>query len=42
MDPICADKSNHGDDEDEGSVQPVDVMIPVLPRHGQVGDMRLL
>lgn len=41
-DPVGGNEADGGNDEDEGSAEPVDVLVPVLPGHGQLRDMRLL
>lgn len=39
--PVCGDEADHGHNDDEGGVEPVDVLVPVAPGDGLVGDVRL-
>ena len=41
-DPEGLDAAVHGDTDDEGDVQPVDMLIPVLTGDGGISDMDLL
>lgn len=41
-DPVGGDEANHGNDDDEGGVEPVDVLVPVGPGHGRVGNVHLV
>lgn len=40
--PVRGDEAGHGNEDDEGGVEPVDMLVPVGPRHGQLGNVRLL
>ena len=37
-----SDAANQGDAANEGDIEPVDVLVPILPGHGGVGDVRLV
>jgi len=39
---VGLDHSIDGNENDKNDIEPVDVLIPILPRHGQLGDVRLL
>lgn len=39
--PEGVDETSNGHTDNQGDVQPVDVLVPVLPRHGSLGDVRL-
>lgn len=39
--PVGRDEANHGNDDDEGGIEPVDVLVPVGPGHRGVGDVHL-
>lgn len=41
-DPVGRDEAGQRDEDDEDGVEPVDVLVPVAPGHGLVGDMDLL
>lgn len=40
--PVSGNEANDGDDDDKSGAKPVDVLVPVLPGHGQLRDVRLL
>lgn len=40
--PVGRDEAAQGNEDDEGDIEPVDVLVPVGPRDGQVGDVWLL
>jgi hypothetical protein len=40
--PVGGDEADDRDDDDEGGVEPVDMLGPVLPCHGHIRDVRLL
>lgn len=40
--PVGGDKAGQRDEDDEDGVEPVDVLVPVAPGHGQVGNVHLL
>ena len=40
--PVRGDEASHGNEDDEGRVEPVDMLVPVGPSHGQLGNVRLL
>lgn len=40
-DPVRGDEAAQRDEEDEVDVEPVDVLVPVLQRHGLLADVRL-
>jgi len=40
--PDCLDASVEGNSQDEGDVQPVDMLVPVGSRHGRLSDVSLL
>lgn len=40
--PIRADETTHGNEDDQGDVEPVDMLPPVAPGNGLCGDVRLL
>ena len=37
--PDGLDQSVKRDEDNEGDVKPVDVLVPVFPRHGYLGDV---
>ena len=39
--PESHDAAHHGKKDDEGDVEPVDVLVPVGPGQGSLGDVRL-
>lgn len=41
-DPVGGNEADGGNDQDERGAEPVDVLVPVLPGHGQLGNVRLL
>lgn len=40
--PVGRDEAHEGNKNDEGCVEPVDVLVPVRPGHGRIGDVDLL
>lgn len=40
--PVGRDEANHGNDDNESGVEPVDVLVDVLPGHRDVGDVDLV
>lgn len=40
--PVGGDEAGQRDEDDEDGVEPVDVLVPVAPGHGQVGNVHLL
>lgn len=38
--PPSSDKTDHRDADNQGDVEPVDVLVPILLGHGHVGDVR--
>lgn len=41
-DPVRRDEAHERHDDDEVGVDPVDVLVPVAPCHGGLGNVRLL
>jgi len=39
---VGLDHSVDGNENDEDDIEPVDVLVPVRPSHGHLGDVRLL
>jgi len=39
VDPVRRDQADQGDKDDEGGVEPVDVLVPVADRDGLLGDV---
>lgn len=39
--PVGGDEANDGDNDDEKGVEPVDVLVPVAPGHGGIGNVHL-
>lgn len=39
--PVGGDEPDKGNDDDEGGVEPVDVLVKAAPGHGRVGNVHL-
>lgn len=40
--PVRSDKSDQWNKNDQGRVEPVNVLVPVGPRHGEIGDVNFV